>query len=565
MPKTIRGDALISLIGACLGTSLIITSGENIGVVRATGVRSRYVTATSGVILILLALFAPLGRLINAIPGPVVGGTAVIVFCIIAVMGIDQLRKVDLHDHGNLFTLAAGLTMGLLPILVMARTAAYGLRRLGAEIATGTVISRAEFSERSDVRMSELSVGAVGGVNRAPAQARGITGAYFDRLHVLVTIALTLAVVPLLRMNHLPVRFAWAEISETYWMTFAFQGAVAAIVLYLIGFSLKETVGPIVGRLRSDKRRILILIPFLLILYGLTVVLATAAVWPFLAVFSLAILEWFDRSQGQQDGLASPIAALAPAAIYLFWGLILVSAYNDIAVASRPNVTYDVAFNRVDSWLMHGMTVSGIAHGALHNLPAWFYKAVEFVYYFCMFPQIGAAMLLLAFRSGRREAFRLSIALLTAYYLAIGIFWIWPTQGPFFLCSTHFTDFRSIVLTYPIQEGLLEKAASLWAGHGVGVVGLDYYIAFPSMHVAIPAIVAVFLRRWRRVFYTLLAVDVLILATVILLEWHYVLDVVGGVALAALVTVLVHPRLGGSRRGTVEQGLAVTNSSAALA
>ena len=76
VPKTIRGDALISLLGACLGTSLIITSGENIGVVRATGVRSRYVTASSGVILILLALFAPLGRLINAIPGPVVGGTA---------------------------------------------------------------------------------------------------------------------------------------------------------------------------------------------------------------------------------------------------------------------------------------------------------------------------------------------------------------------------------------------------------------------------------------------------------------------------------------------------------
>ena len=118
VPKTIRGDALVSLIGGCLGTSLIITSGENVGVVQATGVRSRYVTAASGAILIALALFAPLGRLINAIPGPVVGGTAVIVFCIIAAMGIDQLRKVDLHDHGNLFTLAAGLTMGLLPILV---------------------------------------------------------------------------------------------------------------------------------------------------------------------------------------------------------------------------------------------------------------------------------------------------------------------------------------------------------------------------------------------------------------------------------------------------------------
>ncbi|MBV8840829.1 MAG: purine/pyrimidine permease [Alphaproteobacteria bacterium] len=118
VPKTIRGDALASLLGGCLGTSLIITSGENIGIVRATGVRSRYVTATGGLILIALSLLAPLGRLVNAIPGPVVGGTAIIVFCVIAAMGVDILRKTDLSEHGNLFTLAAALAMGLLPILV---------------------------------------------------------------------------------------------------------------------------------------------------------------------------------------------------------------------------------------------------------------------------------------------------------------------------------------------------------------------------------------------------------------------------------------------------------------
>jgi uracil-xanthine permease len=118
VPKTIRGDGLASLVGGCLGTSLIITSGENIGIVRATGIRSRYVTAAGGAILIVLSLLAPLGRLVNAIPGPVVGGTAVIVFCVIAAMGIDILRKIDLGEQGNLFTLAAALAMGLLPILV---------------------------------------------------------------------------------------------------------------------------------------------------------------------------------------------------------------------------------------------------------------------------------------------------------------------------------------------------------------------------------------------------------------------------------------------------------------
>jgi uracil-xanthine permease len=144
VPKTIRGDALISLLGGCFGTSLIITSGENIGIVRATGVRSRYVTATGGLILVVMALLAPLGRLVNAIPGAVVGGTAIIVFCIIAVMGIDMLRKVDLREHGNLFTLAAALAFGLLPILVPGVYSKFpsGVQMImGNGLAAGTVVA----------------------------------------------------------------------------------------------------------------------------------------------------------------------------------------------------------------------------------------------------------------------------------------------------------------------------------------------------------------------------------------------------------------------------------------
>lgn len=118
VPKTIRGDAIASLVGGLFGTSLIITSGENIGIVRATNVKSRYVTAAAGAILILMAIFAPISRLASALPGPVVGGTAVIVFAIIGVIGIDMLRRVDLRDHGHMYTLAAALSMGLLPTLI---------------------------------------------------------------------------------------------------------------------------------------------------------------------------------------------------------------------------------------------------------------------------------------------------------------------------------------------------------------------------------------------------------------------------------------------------------------
>ena len=118
VPKTIRGDALMSFVGGMLGTSMIITSGENIGIVRATGVRSRYVTAMAGVILLGISVIAPIGRFANAIPTPVVGGTALIVFAIIGTMGIDMLRQVNLRERSSMFILAGALTVGLLPILV---------------------------------------------------------------------------------------------------------------------------------------------------------------------------------------------------------------------------------------------------------------------------------------------------------------------------------------------------------------------------------------------------------------------------------------------------------------
>lgn len=118
VPRTVRGDALVSLAGGLMGTSMIITSGENIGIVRATQVRSRHVTAMAGLILVLVALSAPLGRLASAIPTAVVGGTAMVVFAIIGTMGIDMLRRTDLHERGNMFVLAGALTMGLLPIVV---------------------------------------------------------------------------------------------------------------------------------------------------------------------------------------------------------------------------------------------------------------------------------------------------------------------------------------------------------------------------------------------------------------------------------------------------------------
>lgn len=118
VPRTIRADALISLVGGLFGTSLMVTSGENIGIVRMSGVRSRFVTAGAGAILIVIGLITPIAEFINSIPAAVVGATGMIVFSIILVLGIQMLHKVDLSDHGNSIICATALLFGLLPIVV---------------------------------------------------------------------------------------------------------------------------------------------------------------------------------------------------------------------------------------------------------------------------------------------------------------------------------------------------------------------------------------------------------------------------------------------------------------
>ncbi|MFE5768527.1 uracil-xanthine permease family protein [Streptomyces sp. NPDC056485] len=118
VPRTIRGDALTSLAGGFLGLPLMVTSGENIGIVRVTGVRSRFVTAAAGLVLIAIGFLAPVTRAISVIPSAVIGGTAMVVFAVITVLGIQMLGRSDLDRHTNTFVCAVALALGLLPILV---------------------------------------------------------------------------------------------------------------------------------------------------------------------------------------------------------------------------------------------------------------------------------------------------------------------------------------------------------------------------------------------------------------------------------------------------------------
>ncbi|MGQ3904751.1 nucleobase:cation symporter-2 family protein [Mixta calida] len=91
---------------------------QNVGLIGLTGVRSRFVVAVSGVILIVMGLFAKMAALVVIIPKPILGGAGIVMFGMVAVSGIRTLGQVNYRNNNNGMVVALTLGLGLMPVLV---------------------------------------------------------------------------------------------------------------------------------------------------------------------------------------------------------------------------------------------------------------------------------------------------------------------------------------------------------------------------------------------------------------------------------------------------------------
>jgi NCS2 family nucleobase:cation symporter-2 len=112
----LRAEGLGTIIGGLFNAFPFTTFSQNIGVIRVSGVRSRYVVAGTGVMLILLSLAPKAAALVANIPTPVLGGCGLVLFGSIAATGIQTLRRVDLEDTGNVLTV--GISLGAAMLVV---------------------------------------------------------------------------------------------------------------------------------------------------------------------------------------------------------------------------------------------------------------------------------------------------------------------------------------------------------------------------------------------------------------------------------------------------------------
>ncbi|WP_417365667.1 nucleobase:cation symporter-2 family protein [Glutamicibacter arilaitensis] len=112
----LRADMASSAVAPIFNTFTQSAFAQNVGLVAITGITSRFVVAAGGGILVVLGLLPILGRVVAAIPTPVLGGAGIVLFGTVAASGIRTLSKVK-YDGMNLVIVAASIAFGCIPIV----------------------------------------------------------------------------------------------------------------------------------------------------------------------------------------------------------------------------------------------------------------------------------------------------------------------------------------------------------------------------------------------------------------------------------------------------------------
>ncbi len=113
--RTLLGDGLATAVAGVLGGPANTTYGENTGVLAVTKVYDPKILRTAAVFAIILGLCGKVTAAIGSIPTPVMGGISIILFGMIASVGVRTLvdAKLDFTHSRNLIIAALIFVIGL--------------------------------------------------------------------------------------------------------------------------------------------------------------------------------------------------------------------------------------------------------------------------------------------------------------------------------------------------------------------------------------------------------------------------------------------------------------------
>jgi len=118
LTRCLRADGFSTILGGILNSFPYTAFAQNVGLVGLTRVKSRFVVAAAGVILVVLGLFPKLAAVIAAIPVAVLGGAGIAMFGMVAASGIKTLSRVQFDGTNNIMVVAVSMGIGMITLAV---------------------------------------------------------------------------------------------------------------------------------------------------------------------------------------------------------------------------------------------------------------------------------------------------------------------------------------------------------------------------------------------------------------------------------------------------------------
>jgi NCS2 family nucleobase:cation symporter-2 len=121
LTRGLRGDGVGTILGGIFNTFPYTSFSQNVGLVGITGVRSRFITVTGGLIMLILGILPKMAALVEAVPQVVLGGAGLVMFGMVAATGARILTGVNFKTNGyNLFVVAVSVGFGMIPLVAPA-------------------------------------------------------------------------------------------------------------------------------------------------------------------------------------------------------------------------------------------------------------------------------------------------------------------------------------------------------------------------------------------------------------------------------------------------------------
>jgi membrane-associated phospholipid phosphatase len=231
-----------------------------------------------------------------------------------------------------------------------------------------------------------------------------------------------------------------------------------------------------------------------------------------------------------------PRARLAAAVSGLLAYHVVYVCYRNLKSWNAFNGVRDDSLLALDRWLFRGHSPAVLLHDMLGQQAAAYVLEVVYRSFTYLIPLSLVAALVFADRM--RDGYVFLMSAIWLWILGVGSYYLIPTIGPFSSAASEFAGLAHTRITSTQAEYLTERAHLLQhPGAGDAFASLS---AFASLHVAFTGMVVIMLRYYgrKRAAWLMTGYLVAVMVSTIYFGWHFVLDDVAGLVLAALAVFL---------------------------